>query len=104
MKYENNPILDKSHEVMIWKQGKGVACLASLSSTFEYASDGLDFASANLNIEIPGEERPMAPGAFRPDLVDAEAGPAGLTWGISMVHNGDEAYLIRWEVEKGKQR
>lgn len=101
-KYENNPIQEKSHEVMIWKQGKGVACLASISSTFEYAHDGLDFATANLNIEIPGEERPMAPGAFRPDLVDPEAEPAGLSWGISMVHNGDEAYLVRWETEKDK--
>jgi len=100
-KYENNPILDKSHEVMIWKQGQGVACLASLSSTFEYAADGLDFTAANLNIKIPGEKRPMAPGAFRPDLTDREAENCGLTWGISMVHNGDEAYLVRWKALKG---
>lgn len=101
IKFENNPILDRSHEVMIWQQGTGVACLASISSTFEYASDGLDFATANLNIEIPREKRPMAPGAFRPDLVDHDAEHSGLTWGISMVHNGDEAYLVRWEAEKG---
>jgi hypothetical protein len=31
-KYKHTPILDKSHGVMIWKQGKGVACLASISS------------------------------------------------------------------------
>ncbi|MCK4853933.1 MAG: family 43 glycosylhydrolase [Bacteroidales bacterium] len=96
-KYENNPILDKSHEVMIWRQGKGVACLASISSTFEYANDGLDFLTNTLNIKIPGMERPKAPGAFRPDLMDREAENSGLTWGISMVHNGDEAYLIRWK-------
>ncbi len=101
-KYENNPILDKSHEVLIWKQGRGVACLASLSSTFEYAYDGLDFSAANLNIKINGEERPMAPGAFRPDLMESEAANAGLTWGISMVHNGDEAYLVRWDALKVK--
>jgi len=101
-KYENNPILDKSHEVLIWKQGRGVACLASLSSTFEYAIDGLDFSAANLNIRIPGEERPMAPGAFRPDLMESKAKNAGLTWGISMVHNGDEAYLVRWKTVKSK--
>jgi hypothetical protein len=101
-KYENNPILDKSHEVMIWRQGKGVACLASISSTFEYAHDGLDFTSAALNIDIPDGARPKAPGAYRPDLVDREAGNSGLTWGISMVHNGDEAYLVRWTVINGK--
>ncbi len=100
-KYENNPILDKSHEVMIWKQGRGVACLASLSSTFEYSDDGLEFSTANLNIRIPGEERPMAPGAFRPDLMESEVTKTGLTWGISMVHNGDEAYLVRWRTVKG---
>ena len=100
-KFENNPILDKSHEVMIWKQGNGIACLASLSSTFEYACDGLDFTTANLNIKIHGNERPKAPGAFRPDLMDREAENSGLTWGISMVHNGDESYLVRWKTVKG---
>lgn len=101
-KFENNPILDKSHEVMIWKQGQGTACLASLSSTIEYAHDGLDFAAANLHIQIPGDERPKAPGAYRPDLTDTEAGNTGLTWGISMVNNGDEAYLVRWKTVKDK--
>ena len=97
-KYEYNPILDKSHEVMIWKQGKGVGCLASISSTVEYAQDGLDFTSAALNITIPDEDRPKAPRVFRPDLVDRETGEDGLAWGISMVHNGEEAYLIRWKI------
>ena len=101
-KFENNPILDKSHEVMIWKQGTGVACLASLSSTFEYAHDGLDFTTANLNIKIPEKERPKAPGIHRPDLMETEVENTGLTWGISMVHNGDEAYLVRWKTVKGK--
>jgi hypothetical protein len=102
-RYENNPILDRSHEVMIWKQGPGVACLASLSSTLEYAHDGLDFTSAALNLRIPDRERPLAPGAYRPDLVDPEAGNSGLSWGISMVHNGDEAYLVRWEIVNREQ-
>jgi hypothetical protein len=101
-RFDDNPILEKSHEVMIWKQGKGVACLASISSTFEYAADGLDFTTANLSIKIPGDERPRAPGAFRPDLTDRDAENQGLTWGISMVHNGDEAYLLRWQALKAK--
>jgi beta-xylosidase len=97
-KYENNPILDKSHEVMVWKQDQGVACLASLSSTFEYANDGLDFTTMPLNLKVPAQDRPMAPGAYRPDLTERHAENTGLTWGISMVHNGDEAYLIRWKL------
>jgi len=102
IKFENNPILDKSHEVMIWKQDQGVACLASLSSTFEYAHDGLDFTTADLNIKIPEKERPKAPGTYRPDLMGTEAENTGLTWGISMVHNGDEAFLVRWKALKSK--
>ncbi len=98
-KYDQNPILDESHEVMIWKQDAGIACLASLSSTVEYAIDGLDFTSNALHIHIPGELRPLAPGAFRPDLMDREAEADGLSWGISMVHYGDEAYLIRWKIQ-----
>jgi beta-xylosidase len=97
--YRNNPILDKSHEVMVWKQGQGVACLASISSTFEYAHDGLDFTTNPLNLKVPSEERPKAPGVFRADLTDRHAENTGLTWGISMVHNGDEAYLIRWKFD-----
>jgi hypothetical protein len=97
-RYGHNPVLDKSHEVMIWKQAGGVTCLASISSTFEYARDGLDFSTNRLNIKIPDDVRPKAPGAFRPDLVDRQAGDPGLSWGISMVNNGDEAYLVRWRV------
>ncbi len=96
-RYQHNPILDKSHEVMVWKQGQGVACLASISSTFEYAPDGLDFTTDPLNLKIPAQDRPMAPGVYRPDLTEGDVEKAGLTWGISMVHNGDEAYLIRWK-------
>jgi beta-xylosidase len=100
IRYKNNPILDKSHEVMAWQQGEGIACLASFSSTLEYAHDGLDFTSSALKITVPDTDRPRAPGAYRPDLVDREARNSGLTWGISMVHNGDEAYLVRWKTVK----
>ncbi len=94
-KYEGNPILDKSHEVFLWKQNRGVACLASISCTFEYAEDGLDFTSNPIAIPIERNKRPNAPGAYRADLTgDA---PEELTWGISMIHNGPECYLVRWE-------
>ena len=98
IRYENNPILDKSHEVMVWKQDQGVACLASISSTIEYAPDGLDFTTHPLNLKIPAEDRPLAPGAYRSDLTENQSENTGLTWGISMVHNGDESYLVRWKL------
>lgn len=88
------PILDNSHEVMIWKQGEGVGALASISSTLEYSKTGLDFMTNRKNIKV--ENRPFAPGAFRPDLTDGEI--KKLEWGISMVHNGPDCYLIRYDV------
>ena len=76
----------------------GVAALASISSSFDYAADGIDFTSDPLGAKV--ENRPNAPGAFRPDLTQPVVKGPGLDWGISMVHNGDEAYLIRYSLIK----
>lgn len=95
------PILPGSHEVLIWPHGTGVAALASLSSTFEYAPDGIDFSSNALGSKA--DNRPNAPGAFRPDLTKPVTIGEGLSWGISMVHNGDETYLVRFELMKNEQ-
>jgi len=92
------PILPGSHEVMIWPQGTGVAALASMSGTIEYAADGIDFTSNRL--AALAENRPNAPGAYRPDLTHPVITGDGLRWGISMVHNGNEAYLLRYELKK----
>ena len=94
----DRPILPGSHEVMIWPQGTGVATLASISNTFEYAADGIDFNDPGLAVEV--ENRPNAPGAYRPDLTHAVIKGEGLKWGIGMIHNGNEAYLIRYELNK----
>ncbi len=90
------PILPGSHEVMLWQQDTGIARLASLSSTFEYAPDGIDFLSEKLNVKV--DNRPVAPGVFRPDLTDPTVKGKGLSWGISMVLNGNECYLTRFEL------
>lgn len=90
-------ILSESHEVMLWQQGTGVGALASLSSTFEYAPDGVDFMSHKMAVKA--ENRPIAMGVFRPDLTDRTVTNAGLHWGISMILNGNnDCYLIRYEV------
>lgn len=98
-KYDKNPILDKSHEVFLWKQHTGVACLASISHTFEYAEDGLDFTSRPLAAPLSPLQRPNAPGAYRPELTNLPANNE-LTWGISMIHHGDESFLTRWTFSK----
>jgi beta-xylosidase len=89
-------ILERSHEVLIWPQGTGVGAFASLSETFEYAPDGIDFMSDKLEAKV--EERAVAPGAFRPDLTKPVVVGEGLKWGISMVPNKHECYLIRFEL------
>lgn len=93
----NKTLLSSSHEVTIWHEGSGIACLASLSRTFEYAADGIDFLSNKLNVKV--DNSPKAPGIFRQDLTDPGVRGEGLTWGISLLKNGNEAYLIRFSVE-----
>jgi len=97
IKYKKNPVLAKSHEVFVWRQNSGVACLASISCTFEYAADWLDFTTNPLAVQVERKNRPNAPGAFRPDLTNIP-GENRLTWGISMIHNGADCYLVRWEL------
>lgn len=89
-------ILDGSHEVFIWPQGTGVGAFASLSETFEYAPDGIDFMSDKLNAKV--EVRAVAPGGFRPDLTNPVVVGEGLNWGISMIPNQHECYLVRFEL------
>ena len=93
----DEPILDGSHEVMLWQQGTGIGALASLSSTFEYAPDGIDFTSNKLGVKV--NNRPIAPGVFRQDLTDRRVVGEGLKWGISMVHNGADSYLTRYSIQ-----
>ncbi len=89
-------ILERSHEVLIWPEGTGVGAFASLSETFEYAPDGIDFMSEKLDAKV--EKRAVAPGAFRPDLTKPVVVGDGLKWGISMVPNKHECYLTRFEL------
>lgn len=89
-------ILARSHEVLIWPYGPGVAALASISSTIEYAPDGVDFETDPL--AAPVERRPQAPGAFRPDLTEPRDGGRGLSWGISLRDPGGNPFLVRFTV------
>ena len=95
-KYDR-PLLPGSHEVMIWPQDTGVGAIASLDNTLEYAPDGIDFLGERLG--VPMRDLPKAPGLFRKDLTNHIITGEDIHWGISMIHNGDEAYLIRYEVK-----
>ncbi len=91
------PILPESHEVFIWPYESGVSALASISSTIEFAPDGIDFLSNKIGKKI--RYRPNAPGGFRPDLTGHNNSDRELEWGISMIHQGKESYLIRFKCE-----
>ncbi len=92
------PILPGSHEVLIWPYREGVAAYASMTRTIEYAPDGIDFTSRPFHARaLP---RPMAPGAFRPDLTRPTRFGRGIRWGISM-KPGPYPYLVRFQVNYG---
>ncbi len=88
------PILDHSHEVLIWNYKGGVFALASLSSTLEFALDGLNFESKKFGKKL--KYRPSAPGLYRPHLTDHSKKEVP-GWGISMQRKGKDIYLVRFE-------
>ncbi|MCG9792351.1 family 43 glycosylhydrolase [Flavobacterium algicola] len=88
-------LLDKSHEVLVWKKGKGVAALASISKSINYAEDGEHFSvlvDSLTNI-------PKAPGLYRPDLEDNNRNAITPGWGIAMNVSKGQAYLVRFEMK-----
>ena len=76
---------------MLWQEASGIGALASISNTFEYAPDNLNFMSHKLGLTV--ENRPKAPGVFREDLTQTNVGGEGLKWEISMAPNGAKTYL-----------
>ena len=87
------PILDRSHEVLIWNHFKGTAALASLSSSLEYAVNGIHFDPEKALSIV---NRPSAPGLFRPHLTKTNITTIP-GWGISMGQRSGHIYLRRFE-------
>jgi|GEM_PF-20380 len=92
------PILENSHEVLVWPHREGVATYASKSKTVEYAADGIDFVSRPLRTTLV--PKPVAPGAFRPDLTEPVAYGGGIAWGIAMRDPGGPCpFLARFDID-----
>jgi hypothetical protein len=91
-----DPILDRSHEVLIWLKDGGVASLASISSSINFASDGINFSPIQQELT----NIPTAPGLYRPHLEDGNPAEEIPGWGISMKQAKGEAYLLRYEINK----
>ncbi len=90
----DGPILDNSHEVLIWLKDGGVASLASISSSINFAADGINFSPIQQNLS----NIPTAPGLYRPHLENGNPANEIPGWGISMKQSKEEAYLLRYEI------
>ncbi|WP_044199952.1 family 43 glycosylhydrolase [Dyadobacter tibetensis] len=88
-------ILKKSHEVLIWKKGEGVASLASINKTINYAQDGIHFSVQSEDLT----DIPKAPGLYRPDLEDGNPNTRTPGWGIAMTGQKGQVYLLRFVIE-----
>ena len=88
-------ILDKSHEVLIWKKGNGIISLASISKSIYYAEDGVHFSVLQDSLS----NIPKAPGLYRPDIEDGNKGTETPGWGIAMKSKKGEAKLVRFEMK-----
>lgn len=89
-------ILDHSHEVLIWLKDGGVASLASINSSINFASDGINFAPLQQDLT----NIPTAPGLYRPHLENGHPAKETPGWGISMKQAKGEAYLLRYEMNQ----
>lgn len=93
----DKPILDKSHEALVWHHQDGFLALASISSTLEFSKDGLNFQSEEA-LSKPVQNRPTAPGLFRPHLTDhnVKSIPG---WGVSIMTTDGFVHLLRFEMK-----
>lgn len=89
-------LLDKSHEVLIWKKDGGVASLGSINSSINFAKDGEHYRI----IQDSLKNIPKAPGLYRPHLENGNPEIEILGWGISMIQKKGIAYLVRFEMKE----
>jgi beta-xylosidase len=89
-------LLDKSHEVLIWQKDGGIASLASINATINYAKDGEHYTVLQNNLK----KIPKAPGLYRPHLEEGHLETQVPGWGISMIQKKGFAYLVRFEMKE----
>ncbi|MUH35548.1 xylosidase [Zobellia amurskyensis] len=90
----DGPLLDKSHEVLIWARDGGVASLASINKTINFAADGENFSV----IQDSLADIPIAPGLYRPHLENGNPETEIPGWGISLKGGKGSAYFARFEM------
>ncbi len=93
-KKHDGPLLDKSHEVLIWSKDGGVASLASINATINFAPDGEHFSVVQNGLK----NIPIAPGLYRPHLEDGNPESVIPGWGIALKGKKGQTYLVRFEM------
>lgn len=88
-----SPLLDKSHEVLIWDQKEGIGSLASINRSVNLAMDGLSFSVIQKDLL----QIPKAPGLYRPQLTDHSIKEIP-DWGISQGNKDGDVYLKRFKI------
>ncbi|WP_139956442.1 family 43 glycosylhydrolase [Flavicella sediminum] len=88
-------LLAKSHEVLIWQKEGGVASIASINATINYAKDGEHYTIMHDSLK----KIPKAPGLYRPHLENGNSNAEIPGWGISMIQKKGSAYLLRFEMK-----
>ena len=94
VKHEGS-ILEKGHEVLIWRKGDEILSLASISQSINAAKDGLRFSAKHDSLQ----NIPKAPGLYRPHLEDGNPEVDAPGWGIAMKGKKGLTYLLRYEIK-----
>ncbi len=94
-------LLDACRETMVWPEGRGTYALAAVRKAIYFSRDGIH--SWRLRRRYYGEQIPLAPGMYRPDLVSPGKSKYGPQWGLSMEKRGKAGppFLVRWECVAG---
>ena len=93
-KKHDGPLLDKSHEVLIWGKDGGIVSLASINKTLNISADGEHFSVLQDSLK----NIPKAPGLYRPHLENGNPEINVPGWGIAMIQKKGWAYLVRFEM------
>jgi hypothetical protein len=107
VKYENNPVVNGGHEVLVWPQGKGVATLIGkigpedVNKSIMYAEDGFNFKRTHnfINTNIP-----LGPGAYRPEAFTDNNNGKFIKWGLQRVINKKGNYLERFDLKEVSEK
>jgi beta-xylosidase len=104
VKYENNPIIQGNHEVMVWTQGEGVAAMIgttgpkNITNSILYAEDGLNFVKTHKLIHGP-----VGAGAYRRGSFTDKGEGGPVEWGVELQYpikkQGGLVYIQRWDAE-----